>query len=273
MAAMENTLRDHPRPALPLADFIAAASGDTHTSTISSGSISLAKVTGHKRTSGSEPADFGAAVEGDTTKVEGSGSTRQQPAQSTQSKRPRKEMEFIFQHQFDFMGIIYYLGTVAGKGSYQNPIPSGHVTVTASSIKRGTRDGLEVCDAMFNQQIFYTDDIPGSWIEVDLHKYSVCLTHYSFAHRVAMPKYFARSWSLQGSMDGKAWTTLREHQNDKTMHPQQFYGHWDVDAKGRYFRKFRILLRSQGNSCFTNALVVSCLELYGRLRLPGRGAG
>eukprot|EP00667_Euglena_gracilis_P020947 EG_transcript_22788 len=48
-----------------------------------------------------------------------------------------------------------------------------------------------------------------------------------------MPKYFARSWSLQGSMDGKAWTTLREHQNDKTMHPQQFYGHWDVDAKGR----------------------------------------
>jgi hypothetical protein len=139
------------------------------------------------------------------------------------------------------------------------------VNVAASTIKRGTRVGAEVCEHTFSEQIFYTDNIPGSWVSIDLKKNLVSPTFYSMSHRCAMNDFFVRNWRFEGSKDGMEWTIIREHVHDETLGPRGFSASWPVDGLGEFFSQFRVVLADNGNSRGTNALVLSCFEVYGHL--------
>lgn len=172
---------------------------------------------------------------------------------------------FPFTWPQDLQGIIYHLGVVAGGGRFKNPVLNGLIEVEASSVKRGSAVGAEVCDPIFGEQVFYTDNQPGSWITIKFRDHAVSPSHYSFSHRCAMPDYFVRNWALLGSNDGEAWTVIRKHVNDVTLHPSCFSGSWPLPPQGEFFRQFRVALADRGNSRGTNALVLSCFELYGLL--------
>lgn len=174
---------------------------------------------------------------------------------------------FTFTRLHDRMGIMYYLGMKAGgRRSWRNPVDAGLVCVRASGMKRGSRNGAEVGDHTFTSQVFYTDNIPGSAITIDLGAHLVSPNFYVMAHRGGLADFFARTWVFQGSPDGVAWRTLRNHQNDGSLNPQCYSAGWALPMSGEYFRQFRVVLAPGGNSRGSHALVLSCFELYGRLR-------
>eukprot|EP00668_Euglena_longa_P001616 GGOE01001908.1.p1 GENE.GGOE01001908.1~~GGOE01001908.1.p1 ORF type:complete len:449 (-),score=139.85 GGOE01001908.1:131-1477(-) len=180
---------------------------------------------------------------------------------------------FLFSHNHDQQGIMYYLGLKAGNfNTWVNPVQAGLVTVRASSVKKGSAMGSEVADHTFSNQVFYTDSLPGSHIVIDFSPCAISPTCYTMAHRAGVAEFFARSWLFQGSVDGVAWQTLRRHVDDQNLHSQAFVASWAVDAKGEFFQQFRVLLDNWGNSRKTNALVLSCFEVYGRLREEGAAA-
>jgi len=80
---------------------------------------------------------------------------------------------------------------------------------------------------------------------------------------------FMRSWVLQGSMDGRNWTSLRVHDGDATIcHPGQFA--WPIVGPPALlpFRFFRVALTGPAAGSVSNAwnLCICFLELYGYFR-------
>ena len=53
-----------------------------------------------------------------------------------------------------------------------------------------------------------------------------------------------RTWDLQGSQDGRSWSTLMQHRNDQSM-PDTTHAvaDWPVSAGGGSHRWFRVLQR------------------------------
>eukprot|EP00667_Euglena_gracilis_P009696 EG_transcript_9854 len=177
---------------------------------------------------------------------------------------------FHFHHIHDKQGIMYYLGLKAGNFlAWMNPVQAGLVAVRASSIKKGSPNGVEVGDHVFSSQVFFTDNVVGSNVVIDFSPCEISPNYYAMAHRAGVPDFFVRSWLLQGSADGVTWHTLRRHANDLTLNSMTPAAAWPVDAKGEFYRQFRVALEPRGNSRSSNALVLSCFEVYGQLRDPG----
>ena len=54
-----------------------------------------------------------------------------------------------------------------------------------------------------------TEDMEDSWWCMDLtEKYTLYLTHYTACISVLV------NWRLEGSLDGRKWTTLKSYEND-----------------------------------------------------------
>ena len=74
-----------------------------------------------------------------------------------------------------------------------------------------------------------------------------------------------RDWELQGSEDGVAWTTLRQHDDDETMEEMDcFVAHWAVEGVTTAYRHFRVHQHGQ-NSGGDQDIFCSGIELYGAL--------
>lgn len=73
-----------------------------------------------------------------------------------------------------------------------------------------------------------------------------------------------RDWQLQGSPDGRAWQTLRCHQDDASLSNEpRSAAAWPIDAGAQAFRHFRVL-QTGGNSSGSDYLACAGIELYGR---------
>eukprot|EP00906_Rhabdomonas_costata_P032877 RCo046301 len=153
---------------------------------------------------------------------------------------------------------------------WANPVRAGLVTVQASFLKRGSLDGAEVGDFAFHDQVYYTDNRQPSWVTIDFLGRLIIPSHYRMAHRARLPNFFSRSWTFSGSRDGTTWKVLREHFRDETLGPRTMVGAWVLppDPDGEGFSMFRVSLLPRGNSAGTNALVLSCFEIYGVLMEP-----
>eukprot|EP00668_Euglena_longa_P042345 GGOE01055970.1.p1 GENE.GGOE01055970.1~~GGOE01055970.1.p1 ORF type:complete len:284 (-),score=49.99 GGOE01055970.1:301-1047(-) len=169
-----------------------------------------------------------------------------------------------FQFTGDQGGLVNFIATNQGSEEWTNPVQSGLIKVEASSIKKGFP--FNVVDAQFNHQVFFTDNIPYSWVSIDFGNYRIKPTHYSFAHRAGNPQlgYFMRNWELHASNDGETWVVVRKHVNDTAINATALMASWQIEDVGlEHYRYFRVVIDPSGNSNHTSALVVSCFEIYG----------
>jgi hypothetical protein len=176
-----------------------------------------------------------------------------------------------FETPFDTNGVLHHIGTAGGSRAYVNPHDSGDVI---ASITNPHPQGVTYCaserfvqhqsDGKHN----LTDNLADSSMSVDLGAdRSVVPSHYCLRNGY----YDAlRNWELQGSNDGAEWSTLKQHQNDKSLKAERgsvaawSVAAWPVETE-QAFRHFRIQqtgLNSSNNHCLNCAW----FELYGELK-------
>ena len=114
----------------------------------------------------------------------------------------------------------------------------------------------------------YTDNFADSWMAVDLKAARLVPSHYALRSDAYSSYKKLRSWRLEASNDGQAWTILRAHSSDASLGDEPMsVAAWPLDAAavgGRAFRHFRIL-QTGPNSSGSNYLMCAGIELYGVL--------
>eukprot|EP00667_Euglena_gracilis_P002998 EG_transcript_3008 len=173
----------------------------------------------------------------------------------------------------DCRGIIYQIATDFGRLPWSCPVLSGKVGVRSTLLTRGWPS--DIVAPVFEFQVCYTENEPNAFASVDLRTYRACVTHYALAHRHSGPGrparepytgYFIRNWEMQGSDDGQTWDLLSEHKNDSMINKFRPYSIANVKVEPKkFYRHFRVRVVDPGNSQGTHALIISCLELYGRV--------
>eukprot|EP01006_Ploeotia_vitrea_P006575 TRINITY_DN1393_c0_g1_i1.p1 TRINITY_DN1393_c0_g1~~TRINITY_DN1393_c0_g1_i1.p1 ORF type:complete len:260 (+),score=34.64 TRINITY_DN1393_c0_g1_i1:80-859(+) len=179
------------------------------------------------------------------------------PPPQTHNAAPHGTIPFRHQHG---KGLIYQIGTDFGRRPWQNPNPD-QVSVSASSIKHG--DPSMVVDSQFSNQVFFTANLPSSWVVIELKNYKVRPTGYTMAHRAGKIGYFMRNWQLSGSIDGSHWDLLTTHKDDTTLDQNNYIASWAINNISQSYSKFRIMMAPGGNEKGTGALVIACFEVYG----------
>ena len=97
---------------------------------------------------------------------------------------------------------------------------------------------------------------------------SLVVDHYCW--RNSFPgdgNHTLRTWRLEGSNDGRTWTTLKTHNNDQSLKKEAgSVAHWAVDGVSTAYRHFRVI--QTGKNAFNHDyLVTQGMELYGELLL------
>jgi hypothetical protein len=135
-------------------------------------------------------------------------------------------------------GIIYWLGAFHGTTEWKNPCDLKLIKVYSSSIDKG--DPKALLDK--NPSELWTQDIPASWIYIDLGDYSVQPYAYSLRHGGNYIADSLRNWDFQGSADGEHWETLKRHRKDESIHGKYDEKHWKIDINEGIgpFKMFRI---------------------------------
>jgi hypothetical protein len=183
----------------------------------------------------------------------------------------------------DHEGVLYFLGTSRGIKLYENPLLSGRVKVAASSIGYGALEGI-VGDGPAD---FCTQNENLAWVSIELEA-PLCISGYALHHDAYDPEsHFLRSWELQGwraeqphsqgsgmSCDDavcggggscSGWDVLAAHHNDKSISQRCANAAWAVSScRPEGYRRFR-LLQTGANSHGNHYLMISGLELYGKL--------
>jgi hypothetical protein len=169
---------------------------------------------------------------------------------------------------FDTAGVLYHIATEGGTSPWVNPHAAGRVVASLSS------KGYGVDDASFVQygvcRAHYTKSQPNSWMAVDLGAgRRLAVNHYAL--RYGSPSvarvcaYALRNWELQASQDGAEWTTLRRHDNDRTMEAKGYFAaQWAIEGATTAYRHFRVHQHGR-NLHGTEELLCNGIELYGAL--------
>jgi hypothetical protein len=124
-------------------------------------------------------------------------------------------LAFIYSHDFDDSGIMYFLGTCGRTKNWQNPQDLGLVQVTASSLMADSApassvvgyvviDCSSVCIAHFSflprrRTAVRCVSRPqqNSWFCIDLLSRSAAVTHYSLKHYSAFDGEALRNWRFE----------------------------------------------------------------------------
>ena len=112
-----------------------------------------------------------------------------------------------------------------------------------------------------------------SWWCVDLtENYALYLTHSTLRHGQEQRWSLLYTWRLEGSVDGRKLTTLKNHYNDRRIavsKTDSTYSRyctctWTIDGNFDAFRYFRIFQTGK-NSSGNFGIFLSGIELYGVL--------
>ena len=113
--------------------------------------------------------------------------------------------EFVFDHNFDEKGALYYLGSLGKRRLWQNPHSLGVVQAFASSMAQGSLVEAFVGRSAQNCR---TEDQPFSFMGVDIgQERRICPTFYTLRNRDQVT-HILRNWKFEGSADGLKWDVL-----------------------------------------------------------------
>jgi hypothetical protein len=166
--------------------------------------------------------------------------------------------------RFDQAGVLHHIATEGGTSTYVNPHAADRVVASSSSRVDGSIEDF-VSWPCVSEDSSGTDNQPNSWMAVDLGmRRRLTVNHYALRHAYPDGDYCLRDWELQGSEDGVAWTTLRQHDDDETMEEMDcFVAHWAVEGVTTAYRHFRVHQHGQNSTAATTlwgcpALVCEC---------------
>lgn len=175
-------------------------------------------------------------------------------------------MRLSYSWDMDSNGLISYLGSSGGTGTWSNPANTW-LSCEASSVQLGDVHTLTGRQAT----TFQTLNRHLSWIKVDLghtQPFRLLVTHYTLANcgRGPASKRPPRSWLFQGSDDSLNWSTLKEHVKDNAISTQpNATATWNVNPpSNKPYRYFRIL-QTDLNHSGDHQLALGQIELYGWL--------
>ena len=165
--------------------------------------------------------------------------------------------------------MLFHLGTAGGTRAYQNPHAAGAVVASMSSIGGDHGDPPRFVEHTHASPVHnFTTNVADSWMAVDLKAARLVPSHYALRSDQYISHYKLRSWRLEASNDGQAWTILRAHSSDASLGDAPMsVAAWPLDAAavaGRSFRHFRIV-QTGPNSSNINHLMCAGIELYGVL--------
>ena len=171
---------------------------------------------------------------------------------------------FTPQHDFDENGVLHHIATSASFAAWRNPHVAGLVTASASSLS----DDSVGIDALVGHDIvrLVTQNIPQSWMAIDLHSRLLHLTHYTLRHYSSWDTECLRTWRLEGKRAAadESWQLIREHHNDDSLSGKGSTHTWTVRTT-QWFSQFRIVQTAE-NSNRHHYLACSGWEMYGELR-------
>jgi len=176
---------------------------------------------------------------------------------------PRAEYAISLEYTTDFddKGVFYHIGTKGATEPWSNPAARGRVRVSSSSVEKGQI--VNILDRTPKE--FWTADVPSSWIQVSLgSSRSLVPNFYTLRHGGLSKADMLRTWTLQGSNDGKNWVVLRRHNNDQSLSGNFGTASWAVPDQTISYKHFRVLQTGHSSS-FNNFLSLSGFELYGDL--------
>eukprot|EP01047_Picozoa_sp_COSAG01_P011117 COSAG01_NODE_485_length_16397_cov_48.193827_10_plen_594_part_00 len=166
---------------------------------------------------------------------------------------------------FDTAGVLYHIATEGGTSAWVNPHTAGRVVASLSS-----RGSYLSAAASFVQHggvsTLWTQDKSNSWMAVDLGaERRLAVNHYALRHGGAGGNFVLRNWELQASQDGVEWTTLRRHDNDRTMEAKGYFvAQWAIEGLTTAYRHFRVHQHGR-NWPGSEELLCNGIELYGAL--------
>ena len=167
-------------------------------------------------------------------------------------------------------GALHWLGTEGGTREYQNPQATEAVAVTASSESVYGYAAPRFVQHRPDGEHNLTQSKPNSWMALALGGGAkIDVAHYCLRHgNNGSGSFRLRHWDFEGSLDGRAWTTLRSHRDDRSLPNAGFStAAWAVEGGKGAFSHFRI--RQTGkNSNGGDRLCCAGIELYGVLQPP-----
>jgi hypothetical protein len=154
-------------------------------------------------------------------------------------------------------GIISFLTKTCG----WNVCDLGVVSVTSS----GVSSGYEAKNAVDFESSRYlqTADAPNSWLCYDFKEMAVKVTDYSIRTRPDYDGYHPRTWTVEGSVDGRAWIELDRQDERFELSGVNKWASFCTSVRARV-RLIR--LRQHGkDSNGRDFLTVGAFELFGTL--------
>ncbi|TKY57581.1 BTB/POZ domain-containing protein [Spatholobus suberectus] len=180
-----------------------------------------------------------------------------------------RELQYICDG--DDHGVLYLAGTSYGEHPWVNPLLAEprKITITASSPHSRYTDPKVLVSRTYQGTCFAGPRLENgqncTWWMVDLGQDHQLMCNY-YTLRQDGSKAFPRCWNIQGSLDGKSWTNLRVHENDRTVcKPGQFASCPIIGPNALLpFRYFRVVLTGPTTDA-TNpwSFCICYLELYG----------
>ncbi|XP_061356581.1 BTB/POZ domain-containing protein At2g30600 isoform X2 [Gastrolobium bilobum] len=178
-----------------------------------------------------------------------------------------RELQYICDG--DDHGVLYFAGTSYGEHPWVNPLLAEKITITASSPNSRYTDPKVLVSRTYQGTCFAGPRLENghncTWWMVDLGQDHQLMCNY-YTLRQDGSKAFPRFWNIQGSLDGKSWTKLRVHENDKTVCKPSQFASWPIIGPNALlpFRYFRVVLSGPTTDA-TNPwnFCICYLELYG----------
>ena len=188
--------------------------------------------------------------------TEEGGEVQQNVDQKDDCKEVYNTKEFKYENDFDFNGVMYWLGTNKGQSTnWQNPNDLKVVTVKASSKLDG--GGSESTMVGRSYVACYTLNEPMSWMTIDFGNVEIRPNNYSLRHGYTVNDAYLTNWRLEGQEKNKnEWKIIRRHRNETTLKCNERTATWKLDSKV-FYSKFRVI-QYGGNSRPDNV----CCVLY-----------
>jgi hypothetical protein len=164
---------------------------------------------------------------------------------------------FPFRSESPSDGIISFLTKTHGG----NVCDLGVVSVTSSSVNSG-REAKNAVD-FESSHYCQTTDAANSWHCYDFKGMAVEVIDYSIRTRPDFDRHHPRTWTVEGSVDGREWIELDRQDDRRELSGENKWSSFctSVQARVRLIR-----LRQHGrNSSENDHLIVGAFELFGAL--------
>ncbi|XP_045534759.1 E3 ubiquitin-protein ligase HECTD1 isoform X2 [Papilio machaon] len=173
-------------------------------------------------------------------------------------------INFVYDHDFDENGVIYFIGSNAGTCEWVNPGAHGLVSVWSSDGRQlpygRAEDALSRSPEPLN---VHTNDDRRAFIAVDLGL-NIIPSAYTLRHARGYGRSALRNWLFQMSMDGVTWSTLAAHSDEQALQEPGSTATWRLRADAAY-RYLRVQQNGKNASGQSHYLSLSGFEIYGKV--------